>query len=113
GALPAHKRAAVAIGGPSGNTGIANAPAVIAGMAPAFRRCYNLALTRDPDLKGTLRVTAKIGPGGEVLATPVTGGTTLSPELIACIQARITAAQFAPPDGGNGVLVIPISFFTE
>src|SRR5262249_43081874 len=47
---------------------VANASAVVAGMAAGFRRCYNKGLTEDPSMKGSVRITARIGPNGEVLS---------------------------------------------
>ena len=47
---------------------------VVAGMAAGFRRCYNNGLKEDPNMKGSVRVTARIGPNGEVLSASASGG---------------------------------------
>jgi hypothetical protein len=103
----------VSVGGVTVSGGkIANASQVAAGMAAGFRRCLNSALARDPgSIKGgsTLRVTAQVGKDGEVLSSTPSGGAGLSASAIACIAARVSSAQLAPPDGGNATLVIPLS----
>jgi hypothetical protein len=93
----------------SGGT-VSNASAVVAGMASGFRRCYNRGLQEDPNMKGTVRITAKIGPSGEVVSASPSGGGSLSGTVISCVAARVASAQFAPPDGGGATIVIPVSF---
>ena len=101
----------VGVGGAAVSGGsVANASAVVAGMAAAFRRCYNKGLQENPDMKGTVRITAKIGPNGEVLGASPSGGGNLSGTVIGCVAARVASAQFSPPDGGGATIVIPVSF---
>src|SRR5262249_34579561 len=55
---------------PRGSTAqgaIPDAASVVSGFATGFRRCYNQALRQDPEMKGTVRINAKIGAAGEVL----------------------------------------------
>jgi hypothetical protein len=101
------------IGGAAVSGGsVANASAVVAGMAAGFRRCYNKGLAEDPNMKGSVRITAKIGPNGEVLsASP--SGSGLSGTVISCVAARVSSAQFAPPDGGGATIVIPVTFVSQ
>jgi hypothetical protein len=118
---PVTAGTAVTVRAPVGNVGVSppipgggevpNAPSVVAGMAAGFRRCYNIGLNReDPTMKGTVRITARIGPNGEVQSASASGGGTLSPTVIGCMRNRVASAQFAPPTGGVGAtLVIPIS----
>jgi hypothetical protein len=117
---PAHgpgKRAPIgtaSIGGAAVSHGaISNASAVVAGMAAGFRRCYNKGLQGDPNMKGSVRLTAKIGPNGEVLSVSPSGGSGLSGTVVSCVAARVSAAQFAPPEGGGATLVIPVTFTSE
>jgi hypothetical protein len=101
------------IGGASVSGGsVSNASAVVAGMAAGFRRCYNKGLQEDPNMKGSVRITAKIGPNGEVLsASP--SGSGLSGTVISCVAARVSSAQFAPPEGGGATIVIPVTFVSQ
>ena len=91
---------------------IANASAVVAGMTAGFRRCYNKGLQEDHDMKGAVRITAKIGPNGEVLGVSPSG-SGLSGTVISCVAARVSSAQFAPPDGGSATIVIPVTFVRQ
>jgi hypothetical protein len=122
GGAPATAGSATKVKGPVGNASIggaavsggsvANASSVVAGMAAGFRRCYNKGLQEDPTMKGTVRITARIGPNGEVLsASP--SGSGLSGTVISCVAARVQSAQFAPPDGGGATIVIPVSFVSQ
>lgn len=92
---------------------VANASSVVAGMQAGFRRCYNKGLQEDPTMKGSVRITAKIGPNGEVLSASASGGGGLSGTVISCVQARVQSAQFAPPEGGGATVVIPVTFVSQ
>ncbi len=121
GAAPAGS--AVKVKGPVGNAqvggasvsggNVANASSVVAGMGAGFRRCYNKGLAEDPNMKGSVRITAKIGPNGEVLSASPSGGGGLSGTVISCVTARVSSAQFAPPEGGGATVVIPVTFVSQ
>jgi hypothetical protein len=32
---------------------------------------------------------------------------------VSCVQARASAAQFAPPEGGSAVIVVPVTFVKQ
>jgi hypothetical protein len=112
--------AASAVKGPVGSVGVggaavsggsvANAASVVAGMAAGFRRCYNRGLQENPDMKGTIRLTLKIGPNGEVEGASPSGGGNLSGTVISCCAGVASSRQFAPPDGGGATIIIPVSF---
>lgn len=99
----------VAIGGSGASNQVPNAPQVIAGMRAGFRMCYGRALAEDPKVAGSIRVTAKIGPGGEVLSA-THAGHKLPQQMVSCVLARVESALFSPPPGGGAVIIIPISF---
>lgn len=91
---------------------VTNASAVVASMAPAFRRCYNHALQKDPNTRGSARITGKIGAQGEVLSvSPSSSG--LSADTVACISAVVASARFSPPEGGGATIVIPVTFVSH
>ena len=120
---PASAGSAAKVKGPVGNAqvggaavsggNVANASSVVAGMAAGFRRCYNKGLAEDPNMKGSVRITAKIGPNGEVLGASPSGGGGLSGTVISCVTARVSSAQFAPPEGGGATVVIPVTFVSQ
>jgi hypothetical protein len=88
---------------------VSNAVVVAAGMAAGFRRCFNKGLQDDPTMRGSLVITATLGPQGEVLSASPSGGG-LSGSVIACVATRVSSAQFAPPDGGAATVTIPVKF---
>ena len=92
---------------------VANAGSVVAGMAAGFRRCYNRGLAENPEMKGSVRITARIGPNGEVLSASPSGGGGLSGTVISCVTARVSSAQFSPPEGGGATIVIPVTFVSQ
>jgi hypothetical protein len=101
------------IGGANVSGGsVANASSVVAGMAAGFRRCYNKGLQEDPNMKGSVRITARIGPNGEVTSVSPSG-SGLSGSVVSCVAARVSSAQFAPPEGGGATVVIPVTFVSQ
>jgi hypothetical protein len=64
-------------------------------------------------MKGSVRISVKIGPNGEVLSATPSGGGGLSGTVISCVAARVASAQFAPPDSGGASMVIPVSFTSQ
>jgi hypothetical protein len=91
---------------------VPNARDVVAGMAAGFRRCYNVGLRENPSMRGSVRVTARLDAAGRVLATEPSG-SGLSESVVACVVARVQAAQFAPPTGGAATIVIPVTFVSK
>ncbi len=105
----------VAVPGPTQTGGnVPNAAAVVAGMTPGFRRCYNNGINHeDPNMKGSVRITARIGPNGEVLSASASGSGTVSATVVGCMRARVASAQFAAPEGGGATLIIPVIVSTQ
>ncbi|MBK6512781.1 MAG: AgmX/PglI C-terminal domain-containing protein [Polyangiaceae bacterium] len=104
----------VSMGGASVSGGsVGNAGAVVAGMAAGFRRCYQRGLAEDPNMKGSVKITAKIGPNGEVLGASPSGGGGLSGTVTSCVAGVVSSRTFDKPDGGGATVVIPVSFFPQ
>lgn len=114
---------AVKVEGPKGNAdvgkpgvsggNVSNAARVVAGMRAGFRSCYQRGLSENPDAAGSIRLTIRVGPGGEVAGvTPAPSGS-LPPSVIACVVARAQAAQFDPPEGGSAVIAVPVTFVKQ
>lgn len=111
---------AAAVKGPTGtaNVGtaavsggsVSNADRVVAGMRTGFRACYNRGLASNPDLHGSVKIVAKVGPNGEVVSATPQGGTTLSQDVVECVIKRVRTGQFDPPSGGGATIVIPVTF---
>jgi hypothetical protein len=111
---------AAVVKGPQGNANVgsaeirggqvSNAERVVAGMKAGFRACYNRGLASNPDLQGSVKITAKIGPNGEVVSATPSGGAGLGDEVVSCLVRRVQSANFNPPEGGGASIVIPITF---
>jgi hypothetical protein len=108
--------------GPQGNANVSssvsvgsvsNAQSVIAGMRAGFRRCYQQALDQNPDIQGSIKLTIRVGPGGEVSGVSSSTTGNLPPSVVSCVQARARAGQFAPPDGGSAVVQAPVTFVKQ
>src|SRR5262249_53335804 len=92
------------------NGAVPDALAVIHSMRAGFRRCYRKGLQGDPTMKGSLMIAATLGPAGEVLSVSPTRAVGLSGNVIACVAARFSAAQFTPPAAGGAKLTVPLTF---
>lgn len=88
---------------------VPNAGAVVAGLRAGFRRCYELGLIKDPSMSGGVRITAQIGPNGDVVSVGFSPTGTISPAVASCVAARVRAAQFDAPASGIAVVAIPVT----
>lgn len=91
---------------------VANANAVVARMRGRFRRCYQQGLDQNPDMQGSVTLTAKIGPNGEVLGVGGGGGGAIGP-IVGCLKAVVQSGGFSPPEGGGAIVSIPITFVKQ
>jgi hypothetical protein len=89
---------------------VPNAARVIGGLQGMFRRCYQNGLDReDPGMSGAVRVTARIGPNGEVTSVSATPSGSVTSTVASCIASKVQGAQFDKPTNGQGaVLVVPV-----
>jgi TonB family protein len=87
-------------------------PQVVNGLRGMLRACYKHALDEDPNMRGTVRVTAKIGPNGEVSSVQA-ANSGLSSSMVACVSRVVRGAQFGPPEGGAAVVNIPMTFIPQ
>ncbi len=91
---------------------VPGAGGVVARMRGALRACYKHALDEDPTMRGTVRVTAKIGPNGEVTSVQATTGG-LSSSMVGCVRRVVGGAQFNPPTSGGALVTIPMTFLPQ
>lgn len=110
------------VAGPKGNASVSanttvgsvsNAASVVAGMRAGFKRCYEQGLAQNPDIAGSVRLTIRVGPGGEVAGVNASNTGNLTASVISCVRSRAQAAQFAPPDGGSAVIDVPVTFVKQ
>ena len=86
---------------------------VVAGLKPMLRACYKHELDDDPTAKGSVRVTATIGPNGDV-GSVQTAASGLSSKMVSCVSRVVRGAPFSAPEGGGSAQVaIPMSFFPQ
>ncbi len=96
----------------SGGT-VSNAARVVAGMRAGFRNCYQRGLAENPDASGSIRLTIRVGAGGEVAGVSPSPSGSLPASVISCVVARAQAAQFDPPEGGSAVIAVPVTFVKQ
>jgi hypothetical protein len=109
--------------GPKGNASVgganvsggnvSNAARVVAGMRAGFRNCYQRGLAENPDAAGSIRLTIRVGPGGEVAGVSPSPSGNLPASVISCVVARAQAAQFDQPEGGSAVIAVPVTFVKQ
>jgi TonB family protein len=76
----------------------------------AIRLCFERALNRDPNLRGTVKVKFVIGPDGKVRSADDAGSQMASTEVVECVRDAFRKLTFPPPDGGTVTVVYPIVF---
>jgi hypothetical protein len=91
---------------------VANASSVVGRMRGRFKRCYEQGLNSNPEMQGSVTLTAKIGPNGEVLSVGGGGGGSLG-SIVPCLKAVVSSGGFAPPDSGSAIISIPITFVKQ
>jgi Vault protein inter-alpha-trypsin domain/von Willebrand factor type A domain len=96
----------------SGGT-VSNAARVAAGMRAGFRACYQRGLQENPDAQGSVRLTMRIGPSGEVVAVAPSPAGSLPSSVVACVVSRAQRAQFDAPEGGAATIVVPVTFVSD
>jgi hypothetical protein len=82
----------------------------IAGLRPAFRRCYEQGLAKDGPMSGSLLVRAKIRPNGEVERTTLLKNEGLTNDVAQCVMHKLDLAQFQPPKADGALLDVPVKF---
>src|SRR5450432_3053346 len=112
-----------AVAGPKGNASVggaavsggtvSNASRVVAGMRAGFRACYQRGLAENPDAAGSIRLTIRVGAGGEVAGVSASQSGSLPASVVSCVQARAQAAQFDAPEGGSAVIAVPVTFVKQ
>jgi hypothetical protein len=89
---------------------VIDAERVVAQLRGRFRACYERGLASNPDLQGSVKITAKIAANGEVVSATPSGGAGLGDEVVSCLVSRVMGANFRPPEGPGATIVIPITF---
>jgi hypothetical protein len=88
---------------------IPNEQAVLLGMQPAFKKCYDDALKKDPKAAGSTSVVAKVGIDGEVTSASPAQTDGLADDLVTCLVGVVRSSKFDPPVGGSGKVIVPVN----
>ena len=91
---------------------VSNAAEVVAGLRPAFRKCYQQGLDLDPQMAGSVRLTVSVSADGAVSHVD-SRADGVSESVAACVEAEAMRAQFNPPESGSAVLSVPVSFVKQ
>lgn len=88
-----------------------NAPveAVIQAALVTFKRCYQDGLQRDPDLRGSVRISFIIEQSGHVSNAVASQADLPDPAVVTCLVGAVLALEF-PPQPGKVSMTIPVSF---
>jgi Ca-activated chloride channel family protein len=82
---------------------------VVGEATPAFRKCYEAGLAKDPNLKG--RVAARILIDADGNAKVGGGGDDIADRSVRqCVLDAITALKFPKAERGLSTLIYPIVF---
>ena len=82
-------------------------------LLASWPTCVPVSEAATSDAAGSIRLTIRVGAGGEVASvTPAPSGT-LPASVIGCVVARAQAAQFEAPEGGTAVIVVPVTFVKQ
>lgn len=92
---------------------VSDAAKVVAGLRAGFRACYKRGLEERPDAAGGVRITLRVGAGGEVQGVTTSATGSLPPSVASCVAARAKGAAFSPPEGGAAVVVVPVTFVLQ
>ncbi|MEM9115579.1 MAG: AgmX/PglI C-terminal domain-containing protein [Myxococcota bacterium] len=79
--------------------------AVIQNFFPEFESCYEMALERNPELKGQLALHFTIGPNGQVSRTGVRRSEFEDLRFMQCMVEMSCAMRFPETKGGGNVIV--------
>jgi hypothetical protein len=91
----------------AGPAAVQAADAVVAGLGPKLRACYETARRSEPLLQGCIVVVAKVD-GGKVEENHVDTLHGLDAETAECIRAVVSQASFDP--SAKGRVAVPLTF---
>ena len=101
------------LGGTTTTVPVNNAERVVAGLRAKFRACYNTGLQSDPTMQGSITISARISPNGEVESATPQGGNGLSDGVQKCIARVVRNANFEAPGGTGSTINIPVKFVQQ
>lgn len=82
----------------------------LSGRASQSRSCYEKALSSNATLEGTLTVSVKVGPTGQVCGAHVVSDGLHDPGVSNCVVNRFMSSTFPAPQGGCAEVNVPLRF---
>jgi hypothetical protein len=82
----------------------------LSGRAGQSRSCYEKALSSNATLEGTLTVSVKVGPTGQVCGAHVINDALHDPGVSNCVVNRFLSSTFPAPQGGCAEVNVPLRF---
>lgn len=84
--------------------------AVVRKYSAAIQLCYDEELQRDPSRRGKLSVEITVAASGEVRSVQVIEDTVGSPQMTACVRAKIQSWRFPAAPGDDVAFRAPFVF---
>jgi hypothetical protein len=91
-------------------TATAALQSALSGRAGQSRSCYEKALSSNATLEGTLTVSVKVGPTGQVCGAHVVSDGLHDPGVSNCVVNRFMTSTFPAPQGGCAEVNVPLRF---
>jgi outer membrane biosynthesis protein TonB len=91
-------------------TAPANLESALRGRGAQARGCYEKALSTNPTLEGTMMVSVKVGPGGQVCSASIGNDTLGDPQVKNCVSNHFRSSQLPAPQGGCVDVNVPLRF---
>ncbi len=82
----------------------------LSGRAAQSRGCYETALRNNATLEGTLVVSVKVGPGGQVCSARTVNDGLHDPGVSNCVINKFAGATLPAPQGGCVEINVPMRF---
>ncbi len=83
---------------------------VVDKLRPYFTMCYRRALADFGRFGSWTMITTVVNADGRVGSVHVQGDGSEPYPMMACLRNVVAAARFAPPQGGEAVISIPLTF---
>ncbi|MFI5298010.1 MAG: energy transducer TonB [Polyangiales bacterium] len=99
------------VGAATGGSNVPGVDATIARIRWKFKTCLTKAQQTDPTAGGTIKVTVRVGEGGDSSAS--LASSDASSTLTQCVVGALQGVKFSPPDGGSATFVVPVVLKTR
>lgn len=116
-AKPEDKKKVASTGGGGGGcskecagTATAALQSALAGRGAQARGCYQKALSTNNTLEGTMLMTVKVGPSGQVCSASISNDTLHDPMIKSCVTNHFKSSVLPAPQGGCVDVNVPLRF---